>query len=252
MQIKMVVTDLDGTLLREDKTISERSLSALKQCRERGIKVVYATGRGGSATFLVPEELFDGKVCANGAKAFAGNEPVYNKLMPSEHVRDLLIAADNVGVKIVAESGGWHYGNFDVTETWSWLPQSEIVDFVKLDIEVEKIYAILERPEDAEVIKRHLPEYTYLYLSRDGFAMVMHKDAVKSKALAALAAHWSTERSDIVSFGDDTNDIELLKYSGVGIAMGNALDEVKSVADEICDANDNDGIAKWLEECLKI
>jgi len=64
--IKMIVTDLDGTLLRTDKTISERTKDVLRQCRKCGIKVVYATGRGGSAEQRAPSELFDGRISMNG------------------------------------------------------------------------------------------------------------------------------------------------------------------------------------------
>ena len=248
MQIKMVVTDLDGTLLREDKTISERSLSALKKCREKGIKTVYATGRGVSTTTLVPHEFFDGYVRANGATAQVDDVLIYEKILSIENARELLIAADKAGIKIVTEKGGWHYGNFDVTEKWLWIPHSKIVEFDKLDIDIEKVYAVIRTPDDVRLIEKHMPDDAYLYVSRDDFAMVMHKEAEKSKAVAAVAAHWGIKQNEIVAFGDDTNDTELLKYCGTGVAMGNALDEVKAVANQICDTNESDGIAKWLEE----
>ena len=76
----------------------------------------------------------------------------------------------------------------------------------------------------------------------------MHKDATKANAVAALSRYWNIAQSEIVAFGDDLNDIDLLTYAGVGVAVANALDEVKAVADDICDTNDNDGVAKWLEE----
>ena len=79
-------------------------------------------------------------------------------------------------------------------------------------------------------------------------AMVMHKGATKSKAVSALALYWGINRLEIAAFGDDSNDIDLLSDVGVGIAMENALDEVKAVADHICDTNENDGVAKWIEE----
>jgi hydroxymethylpyrimidine pyrophosphatase-like HAD family hydrolase len=63
-----------------------------------------------------------------------------------------------------------------------------------------------------------------------------------------LAKIWNIEPSEIAAFGDDLNDIDLLRYAGYGVAMENALDEVKAVADYICDTNDNDGVAKWLED----
>jgi len=56
--------------------------------------------------------------------------------------------------------------------------------------------------------------------------------------------------SEITAFGDDLNDIDMLEFSGISVAMVNALDNVKAVADYICDTNDNDGVAKWLEENL--
>ena len=248
LNIKMIVTDLDGTLLREDKTISERSLSALGYCRTKGIKLAYATGRGESSKILAPSELFDGFVRVNGATAHVGDTLIYEKLISSESVRDLLIAADRAGVKIAAERNGVHHANFNVTKEWTWIQHYVDADFNTLDIEIEKIFALVDSPEVPKQISRHLTPGLYLNVSRDDMAMVMHEDAVKSKAVAALAEHWGIKQSEIVAFGDDTNDIDLLKYCGVAVAMGNALDEIKTVSDHICDINDNDGLAKWLEE----
>jgi len=244
----MIVTDLDGTLLREDKTISERTISVLRQCRARDIKVTYATGRGNSSIALAPSELFDGFVRMNGATAHIGDTLIYSRLIPMEKVRGLLAAADNAGIKAAVEHGGIHYANFDVTEKWAWIPHYEDADFNTLDFEVEKLFAVVEMPYVTELVEKHLPEDLYLYVSRDGLAMVMHKEAMKSKAVYALATHWGIKQDEIVAFGDDTNDIDLLKYCGIGVAMGNALDEVKAVADHICDTNDNDGLAKWIED----
>jgi len=244
----MIVTDLDGTLLRDDKTISTRTLSALKLCREKGLKIAYATARGHSSTILAPSEHFDGCVRINGANAFIGDTLIYERLMQTESVRGLLVAAENAGVMIVVESGSKHYANFDVTEKWSWITHYEPADFNVLDIQTEKIYAVIDSPEDADVIRNHLSDDLYLYVSRDNFAMVMHNEAIKSKAVEALAAHWDIELNEVVAFGDDTNDIDMLEHCGIGVAMENALDEVKAAADQICGTNEDDGIAKWLEE----
>ena len=77
---------------------------------------------------------------------------------------------------------------------------------------------------------------------------ISHKEAVKSKAVAALAEFWGISQEEILFFGDDLIDIDILKYCGVGVAMGNALDEVKEAADYVCGINNNDGAAKWIEE----
>jgi len=97
-------------------------------------------------------------------------------------------------------------------------------------------------------IEARLDDDFYLTVARDGLGQIMHKEATKSKAVAALAKQWGITRSEIIAFGDDLNDIDMLSCAGVSVAMENALDEVKTVADHICDTNDNDGVAKWLEE----
>jgi len=248
MNIKMIVTDLDGTLLHEDKSISEYTIKILKQCRAKNIKIVYATGRGNISKAAVPSEFFDGFVRVNGAIAYIGDMIVYEKRIPIENVRDLLIAADNTGIKIVAECSDVHYANFNVTEKFKWVTHYEKADFNKLDIDAEKLYAPAEDPQVINFIKKYITDGLYLSVSNTNVAMVMHKEAVKSRAVAALAERWGITQNEIVAFGDDANDEDLLQYCGIGVAVYNAIDEIKISADYICDTNDNDGIAKWLEE----
>jgi len=243
----MLVFDLDDTLLRSDITVSEYTVSVLKKCRTRGIKVVYATGRGCTLD-IVPPELFDGYVRNGGAAAFADDIQIYDKLISIEKTRSFLVACDSAGIKIAAQDENRHYSNFNIDEIWSWIDYYTIVDFNVLDITVEKLYALPEAEQDLEVIKSNLPDWINLILARSGMAMFMHHEATKSNGVNALAEYWKIVTSEIMAFGDDLNDIDLLKYCGVGVAMGNALDEVKAVADFICDTNENDGAAKWIEE----
>ncbi|MCL2704063.1 MAG: HAD family hydrolase [Defluviitaleaceae bacterium] len=248
MNIKMIVTDLDGTLLRDDKTVSERTAAALKRCRESGIKIAYATARGHSAAAVVPP-VFDGCARMNGAAAYAGERLIYSRRMPPAQYGALLAAAHNAGIEIAAEASGGYYANFDPNVKW---PGYSIAyaqtDFNTFDVEAEKVYALIDSPQTLEFIKKHLPDVLNLYVSRDDFAFFSHREATKADAVAALAGYWRIEREDIAAFGDDSNDLGLLAYCGFGVAMGNALDEVKAAADFICDTNENDGIAKWLEE----
>lgn len=252
MNLKMIVLDLDGTLLRDDKTISKITVPTLKKCREEGIKIVFATARGLSAHKLVPIDLFDGFARMCGAEAFAGKINVYGKYVSTVKVRDFLNIANKAGIKIAAESNGWHYANFNVSEIWDWLSCYEIVDFNALDIEAEKLYAFPKVIDELELLKNNLPKGFHIITTRNNFTMVLHEDAQKSKAVSALAEYWEINSSEIVAFGDDLSDIDLIKYCGFGVAMGNALDEVKAVANCICDTNENDGVVKWLEENMKI
>ena len=166
-------------------------------------------------------------------------------------MRELLLAADAAGIEIVAEHNSLHYSNFDVIQKWpDWpgLKEPIITNFKDLDIEIEKIIALVENPDVLVLMQKYLPDGLNVFVSRDDVVMVSHEEAVKSKAVAALAGHWGIKSENIVAFGDDTNDLDLLQYCGLGVVMGNGVNEVKAVADEICGSNENDGIAQWLEE----
>ncbi|MCL2361987.1 MAG: Cof-type HAD-IIB family hydrolase [Defluviitaleaceae bacterium] len=251
MSIKMIVTDLDGTLLKTDKSISDYTKTILEKCQKSGIKVVYATGRGGSAKKVAPSEFFNGEITMNGAVARIGDDVIYNRLIPYQTARPILLACNKRGIKITSEISGMHYSNFVVSDFWSYLTNFRLTDFSPHKLDAEKLYSPAPTPEEIQFINQLLPDNLYSVMNYDitGILLsIMHKDATKSKAVAELARVWGISSKDIVAFGDEGNDIDLLEYAGVGVAVGNALDEVKSIANHICDTNDNDGMAKWLEE----
>ena len=116
MPIKMIVADLDGTLFGADSTMSDRTKATLARCRAAGIKVAYATARGASAEYLVPDTLVDGQIRMNGAVARAGKHVVYECLVPSRLARPLLVACDARGIKITAELCHGSLGVYYVNE----------------------------------------------------------------------------------------------------------------------------------------
>ena len=248
---KMIVTDLDGTLLRTDKTISERTKTALRRCKEAGIKIAYATGRGGSAARLTPSELFDGEITMNGAIGKVENAIVYNRLIPYQVARPVLMSCNERGIKMASEISGMHYTNFITTDIWPTLTNFEIVDFSQHEQDAEKIYSPNPTPEDESFIRQLLTDGLYLVITSDGangsLLQIMNRDATKSKAVAELARLWNIAPSEIAAFGDELNDIDMLTHAGIGIAMENALDEIKAVSNFICPSNDEDGLAKWIE-----
>lgn len=244
--IKLVATDLDGTLLHTDKTISVFTQTILADCRKKGVRVVYATGRGGSAEQCAPAHLFDGRIIMNGAVGYINETVVYSRLIPMGWVRDLLAACDRRGLKAAAEISGMHYSNFNVTEEWSTITNYQLTDFCRHDVDAEKLYAIVQTNEDVAFIQKHIPHGLYLTVSRDNLAQIMHAEATKSNAIAALAANWGITTDEIVTFGDDLNDIDMLSCFGYSVAMANAVPAAKNAAKDTCEANDDDGVAKWL------
>ena len=258
MNIKMIVTVLEGTLLHTnngyDTVISDYTLSVLEKCQAKGIKIVYATARDNGATIPVLSELADGFVHNNGAKAYIDDIPIYSKTIPTDDVRDLLIAADNAGLKISAESGGIYYGNFNITGKWGWTQSYKPADYSTLDIDLEKIFVTADTTDEVKsaelIINKYLTNNLCVLKEGDLLLIIIHKDAMKSKGVAALAKHWGIKQSEIVAFGDSMIDIDLIEYCGSGVAVSNALEDVKMVADYICEMNYNDGVAKWLEEYI--
>ena len=246
--IQMLVTDLDGTLLTSDKTISEYTRTVLQRCRQAGIKVVYATGRLGSAEFFAPSALFDGKIIGNGATARIGDEVVYSCRIPHEVARPLLIACNTHGMKVASEANGTRYTNFRATDFWSDALEYTMTDFAQYNMDSEKIYLPQSSLENQVLVDSWLPDMLYSVMTTDPtgpFLSICHKDATKAKAVAELARLWGIAPENIVAFGDELNDVDMLEYAGIGVAMGNAMDEVKQVAAYVCDTNDNDGPAKW-------
>ena len=95
-----------------------------------------------------------------------------------------------------------------------------------------------------------LDQIDYLPFSDIPWYKMSKKNATKERAIENLCSYLNLPAEKIVAFGDDFNDIGMLKLCGKGVAMGNAISEVKSVADEICLSNEEDGVARWIEEHL--
>ena len=249
--IKMIVVDLDDTLLRTDKTISAYTKEVLQKVREKGVKTAFATARGAiSIERFIPLELFDARINMSGACAFIDNECVYDRTIAPALMEPFLQKLTELGLAAAAEIDSVHYANFDVYEKWPYIHDFQISDFSCLPGNAYKLYAVIKDPQQVETITPLIAKELYFVVSKDNLLMVMHKEATKMNAIDAVAKVCGIARSEIAAFGDDILDIEMLSLCGTGIAMENALDEVKQVADYICPSNDEDGVAKWLDEHL--
>lgn len=246
--IKMIVTDLDETLFRTDKSISKYTIEMIKKVRNKGIKVIFATARGESTKVLVPYELFDGYVLMNGANAYIDNKLIYDRRIWADIYRPFLQYLSNENLKVAAQIEGIHYSNFNVKERWSYIDNFIRTDYANLQGNADKLYAIIEEKEQIDIITSKLPKELYLNVSRDNLAMMMHREARKSIGILEIASEFNISKNEILVFGDDTNDRDMFLNCGLSVAMGNAIDEIKTLADNICDTNDNDGVAKWLYE----
>ena len=252
MAIKMIATDLDRTLLRKDKTLSDYTMSIFRRCRAKGLKIVFATSRPMPAVVnfdFCRQIAPDASLYHSGAVIYAGNTCIErHSILPQAVNKILLSAGRNAGIKLAIEVDDKNYGNFDPPDIWPGVEVNRIDYANPPFLSADKIIFVDLKPDIIESISKILPENLYLEISENRIGMIMNKNATKSKGVARIAQYYGIPLSDVAAFGDDYNDIGMLRECGIGVAVANAIDETKAAADYICDTNDNDGMAKWLEE----
>ena len=251
MRVKMIATDLDGTLLRDDKTVSEYTASVFRRCSETGIKIVFATARPLRTVKIMNIDIKrDAVIYHNGAVIEIDGTVCFRRGIPHETAKMLLLrAADEFkDMKISVEIDDSLYSNFDVANVWpgEFSVLSDFKDLPKTP--ADKIIFGTAEGRLIEKIKKMLPDGLHTIVSENRLLMVMNDEACKSKAVVKIAEHYGVSLEETVAFGDDSNDINMLKYCANGVAVENAIDEAKAAAKFICGSNEDDGVAKWIEE----
>jgi len=250
--LKMIITDLDKTLLRSDSYISEYTISTLKKCQSKGIKVAFATARSTqSSSRFIDQFAPDIFIGYGGALALHGDEVIHRFDIPADISFKLIneclqtpeissILAINESVALTGNcselnmTDSSHYKYFDFTQ--------------KNNLSYMKISLIATNPDVVERIALNYPMCDLLRYTGEDLYRFANRNAVKWSAVKAVAKHYNISTDTIVAFGDDKNDLEMIQNSGIGVAVENAIDEVKAVAKYICETNDNDGVANWIEK----
>lgn len=250
MPYKMIVTDLDGTLLRSDGTLSDHTLSVLRSCHTSGIKILFATARAFRRVkpFLdfVPCDM---SICHSGAAIYADNHRNSELSISTEAAIKILHSLHTTypNMPLIADCSEKLYANFDVSRVWKNV-FAENTDFTKSPNEaVEKIYAGIDSEKTLNELRTYLPENMNIRKLNDNFILITNRAATKENALKIAAKHFGIEMNEILAFGNDSGDIEMLRVSGSGAAVQNAIEDVKKIADLITESNDEDGVACCIE-----
>jgi Cof subfamily protein (haloacid dehalogenase superfamily) len=247
---RLAAIDLDGTLLRSDGTIGERTKRAV---RETSLDVVLVTARGPLTIHDIAAELgVAGRaICSNGALVvdLATQRIVRERLLESEVALQLVHALRErlPGIRFAVEHEGFaHEPGFSA---WDWTPPA--------DTRVADVVELLADPA-AKLILRHAEHETVAIqkLARELVGEQLTVVASGSEAVevtaagvnkATAVAELGVPPEDVIAFGDYPNDIPLLTWAGCGVAMGNAHADVLAIADEVTATNDEDGVARVLE-----
>lgn len=251
MPIKLLALDLDGTLLHTDKTISGETLETLRRCREQGVLIVLATARSESSCrpYLDLVEP-DFAILNGGGLVLRREEELYRLLIGQETsdrlVRELTACPSFASISVEAPAG--YYVEQRPESTWHYTNSEPLS--LPFRRPAFKITAELDCPQEAEPIARRHPDCTLVRFTGTKLCRFVPRDAEKFSAIRHIAALSSIPLSDIAAFGDDLIDLEMIRGCGWGIAMENAIPEVKAAASHICPANDQDGVAQWLNRFL--
>ena len=245
--VKAIITDLDRTLLRTDKSLSEYTVEVLMECKARGIKVLAATARPErSITDYDAAIGFDAVTVMNGAKVVIG-ERVMTYGIPDALAEEMLgKVCDCKNLLFSVETGEILYARDHIPEFEYTLH----TEFPKLPAG-ETAYKILVSGEGAaEFVKDNLLDGLHCTVANGYLVQIMSQDAKKKEGVRVMLDAFGISPEEAVYFGDDHDDAESMQLCGLGVAVDNAIPEVKAVADAIAESNDADGVAKWIEAHL--
>lgn len=247
--MKAIITDLDRTLLHTDKSVSEHTRDVLKKCRDRGMRIMAASARPLRDLLRYKDLIgFDAITATNGAVVSLPNRTleIGIPIKSGEKILEKLLAFPDVFLSVETNKG--LYSNRDIPE---WKP-TVYKDFPTLP-EGIILYKILASSSAAALyqhIENTLTADVYHTVANRDLIQIMSREATKWNGICRMLEHFGILPSEAVYFGDDNDDVEPIQNCGLGVAVANAIPAVLAVADRITTTNDQDGVAKFIEENL--
>ncbi len=253
MNIKMILTDLDHTLLHSDGSISEYTKQILKKCQSQGILIVIATARYWiGAERYIDEIRPDYEITTDGTLIHRQGKQIYSCSMDQDDANRIIqdLKSQNPDTEITVATGRLVYWNSRHISESEKLHKAIFHDYEKpLDCPVNKIVAELFDSKTATEIADKNHCRLQCYRGENWYAF-LPENSGKIQAITELAKQLHISLNEIVAFGDDRNDMEMLRICGKGVAVSNAVMDVKAVADDITLSNDADGVAHWIAKYI--
>lgn len=255
--IKALFFDIDGTLVSfNTHEIPVSTIEALTAAKAQGIHIFISTGRPGiiinNLTLLQERNLIDGYITMNGGYCFVGKEVIYKSAILSRDVQAIMQYCTDRDIPCIA------VGEHDICVCQPNQLVTQIFhDFLKVDAlpvktpeeaikgkEIFQMTPFITAEEEQEL----LPSIPNCEIGRwyPAFADITAKGNTKQKGMDEIIRHFNIRLEETMAFGDGGNDISMLRHAGIGIAMDNANEEVKAVADYITTSVDDNGIANAL------
>lgn len=261
---KMLCLDIDGTLLNTNHEITPRTKAAIKDLsKEKDIPVILVSARMPTAIKYLKNELEIRTpiICYSGAFILSDqNEVLYNEYIESDIVKEVFNKITDLDIhKSLYLEDRWYISHND---KWSDLESSitginpEIISFKKLLQDKKNDYNGFNKI--VLIGNEGVTKQAYLRLKKADFGMlsfnmskptyleIMNSNTSKTRAINKLLDIYNIVDSEVVAIGDNYNDVDMLKFAGLGIAMGNAPYEVKLISDDVTFSNDDDGVGEAI------
>ena len=267
---KLVAIDLDGTLVTDEKELTKKTVEVIKEASKKGVKIMISSGR----SFYRLERFIDAldlrkenqcTICFNGGMIVENKtkEMLYSKSLDAEEVEELIQLGKALRLPIMIYTRDTHY-----VETIPEVVRKntknlkgmnlKVVNFNQINFKKPENYiykvCFIDKPEkiiekrkqiSEEILKKYeitssVPEYLE----------IVKKGIKKSEAIKVVMEKYDIKQDEVMAIGDGENDVEMLEFAGLGIAMENASDFVKGFANDVTTSNNHDGVANAIEKYI--
>ncbi|QGQ96319.1 HAD family phosphatase [Paenibacillus psychroresistens] len=260
---KMIAIDVDDTLLNDEMQISEGTKLAIAAARDQGVLVTLATGRMFASAqkiakqlgFNVPIITYQGSLVKN----LFDEEVLYERSVPAEAVQFLYDYAERNDLHIQVYHEDKLYVKVDNQKIKEYAAMSNIPYIVAedfnffLDKPLTKMLYIDDPAKLDEIaidLQKQIGSIVHITKSKANFLEFLHPEGTKGHAVKSLAAHYGYDISEVIAIGDSWNDHEMLEVAGLGVAMDNAIDALKQIADFVTLSNNDDGVKHVIDKFI--
>lgn len=262
---RLIAIDLDGTLLTPQKLITPRTYQALCQAAERGMTIVIATGQTlqvlrhtcADLPLTAPQIIENGAIIVD----IQSGTVLHERLLPTEYILPILDTLRALGLYRAYHTHQCVYVDNDTPRARNWYrppipPPIEVADVASIYpqscIKIVGIGGADTLREKRRELERIYASQVYVTQSSFDLVELLHPHVSKGNALRVITEDLAIPPEEVVAIGDNHNDIGMLRFAGLGVAMGNAHAEVKAAADFVTLSNAEDGVALVVEEIILV
>lgn len=253
MEKKLFVFDIDGTLLKSDNSISAGTVDSINDLRKNHY-IMLATGRSLLLTIELIRKLdINHYILCNGSAAFVNNKQIYKNTLDKNRLDVLLeyfqlkeVDVAFMGLDSFFRNSSYRPKDMEAAMESIGGTMPEYLPSGYLNKDIYQVIGFYEETNDSN-LESEFSDFNFVRW-HDSFVDIIPKGGSKAVTMLKVAKKLNVSVDNIIAFGDGSNDVDMLKMAGMGIAMGNANEDVKLAADYVTTSNDEDGIVNAIKK----